>query len=311
MHCSHHLTRWLSFPLRHWFVAAALCLSANTSMGSDTIKKIADSKTIVIAFIGGLSDSAAPFAMVEPGGQVKGYAIELCNRIADGIREELHLSELKVKYWPVNVNNRVDALLDNKADLECSVTTNTAERRKKVAFTIPHFFTSVRMLVRADSSIREWSDLQNHKIVVQKGNGMVNMINQRTLVGSLAESITEMLSTQECLDMLDQRKADAFVMDEVLLHAAVRRHTADPGKYLVTGTPLSVEAYAIMMRKDDPAFKQMVDRQMAKLAYRGDIKKIYDRWFMPPALQQKSLLNMPMSHLLRDLLRYPSDKVSN
>jgi len=77
--------------------------------------------------------------MVEPGGQVKGYAIELCNRIADGIREELRLSELKVKYWPVNVNNRVDALLDNKADLECSVTTNTAERRKKVAFTIPHF----------------------------------------------------------------------------------------------------------------------------------------------------------------------------
>lgn len=311
MHCTYSLPHWLSLSWLRCVLAVVLCLSANTGMGADTIKKIIDSKTIVIAFMGGLSDSTAPFSMVDPGGQVKGYAIELCNRIADGIREELHLNELKVKYWPVNVNNRVDALLDNKADLECSVTTNTAERRKKVAFTIPHFFTSVRMLVRADSSIREWSDLQNHKIVVQKGNGMVSMINQRTLVGSLAESITELLSTQECLDMLDQRKADAFVMDEVLLHAAVRRHTADPGMYLVTGTPLSVEAYAIMMRKDDPAFKQLVDRQMAKLAYRGEIKKIYDRWFMQPAQHQKNLFNMPMSHLLRDLLRYPSDKVAN
>jgi len=139
---------------------------------------------------------------------------------------------------------------------------------------------------------------------------MVNMINQRTLVGSLAESITEMLSTQECLDMLDRRKADAFVMDEVLLHAAVMRHTTDPGKYLITGTPLSVEAYAIMMRKDDPAFKQMVDVRWQSWRIAATSRK-----FMIAGSchrrAAKNLFNMPMSHLLRDLLRYPSDKVTN
>ena len=110
--------------------------------------------------------------------------------------------------------------------------------------------------------------------------------------------------------MLEQGLADAFVMDEVLLHGT-RENAANPEKFAIRGTPLSVEPYAIMLRKDDPDFKKMVDVQMAKLAVSGEIFRLYNRWFMQPLGPEGRVMNLPMSYLLRDSLRYPTDKIAN
>ncbi|ASU38448.1 amino acid ABC transporter substrate-binding protein [Herbaspirillum sp. meg3] len=276
---------------------------------SDTLKRIQESRTVVVAFMG-IIDNISPFVLIEPDGAVSGYANDICLKIVQGIKQEMKLPHLKVQFLPVTMMTRFSALLDNRADLECSVSTNNADRRKKVSFTIPHFFTSVRMLVRTNSGIKEWSDLRHKRIVTTRGASIIEVINKRSNLGGLDLAIFEQDSDQECMRMLEQGLADAFVMDEVLLHSA-RAAANNPDKLLITGASQSVEPYAIMLRKDDPEFKKMVDKQMAKLAANGELLRLYNRWFMQPVGPEGKSLNMPMSYMLRDSLRYPTDKITN
>ncbi|WP_240475686.1 amino acid ABC transporter substrate-binding protein [Herbaspirillum rhizosphaerae] len=264
---------------------------------------------MVVAFMG-VVDNLSPFVLIEPDGEVSGYSIDICLKIVQGIRQEMKLPTLKVQFFPVNMDTRFSALLNNRADLECSVSTNNAERRKKFSFTIPHFFTSVRMLVRMNSGIKDWSDLRNKRIVTTKSTGITDIVTKRSNIVALNLSITELDSDQECVRMLEQGLADAFIMDEILLYGA-RASANNPDKLVITGVSLSVEPYAIMFRKDDPEFKKMVDRQMAKLVASGEIVRLYNRWFMQPIGPDRRSLNMPMNYMLRDSLRYPTDKITN
>jgi glutamate/aspartate transport system substrate-binding protein len=99
-------------------------------------------------------------------------------------------------------------------------------------------------------------------------------------------------------------------MDDVLLYS-LKAESKNPADFQIIGEPLSVEPYSIMFRKGDPAFKKIVDAEMLKLVHDGDIYKIYDRWFMKPIPPKNANLKMPMSFLLRDSLRFPSDQLGD
>ena len=75
-------------------------------------------------------------------------------RVAEAVRTKLGLKAIAVEYLKVTPADRIAAIVDRRADLECGSTTNNAERRQKVAFTVPHFVTGARYLVRADADRR-------------------------------------------------------------------------------------------------------------------------------------------------------------
>ena len=110
--------------------------------------------------------------------------------------------------------------------------------------------------------------------------------------------------------MIEQGRADAFPMDDVLLYS-LRSSAKDPAALAIVGDPLSVEPYAIMLRKDDADFKKIVDREMLRIIAEGEIHRLYDRWFMRPVGLKGINMNMPMGYLLRESLRFPTDKVAN
>jgi glutamate/aspartate transport system substrate-binding protein len=296
------------------FLASALsaifCITPGAQADSDTLGKIRKNQTLVIAFVGVVSNGRSPFARIAEDGKVEGYAIDICTRIAEGIKRDLKLPALKIEFLPVNAQSRFDAVIENKADLECSVTTNNAERREKVAFTVPHFFTSVRMLVRKNSGIRDWPDLRDRKAATTRGTAIVKIINARNDARALNVRIDESGSDAEAAWALEKGRVDAFVMDEVLLISSLG-FMEHPEDFEIVGAPLSVEPYCIMMRKDDPAFRQLVGREMAKMAHDGEIRRLYQKWFMRPIGSRQVSMDVPMNYLLRDSLLYPSDKVLN
>jgi len=210
----------------------------------------------------------------------------------------------------VTPSNRVAAITEGKADLECGSTTNNAERRKQVSFTIPHFFASTRMLVRIDSGIKNWPDLKDKKVVTTKGTTTVKLLNDRDKVRGLNLRLLEGNDHKESFVMVEKFQADAFSMDDVLLFG-LRANSSAPEKFAVVGDALSTEPYAIMLRKDDPAFKELLDREMARMMNDGEVTKLYDKWFKKPIPPNNANLNMPMGFLLRDNLRFPSDKVAD
>jgi glutamate/aspartate transport system substrate-binding protein len=239
-----------------------------------------------------------------------GFAVDLCLKIAEAIRNELKLKQLNIVYLKVNSENRFSALVDGKIDLECGSTTNNAARRKLVAFTIPHFIATARMAVRSNSRINNWADLRGKRVVVTKGSTTVQLMADRDKVRSLGMVMLEGRDHAESFSLLENGEADAFPMDDVLLYG-FRANTKNPNGFLIVGDPLSAEPYAIMMRKDDKSFKLLVDREMGRLIRDGELTKSYDKWFRRPIPPRNANLNMPMGYMLRESLRYPTDKVAD
>lgn len=286
--------------------AACLCATAAFAQAGDTLSKIRETQTIIIAH----REASMPFSYLDGNKKPIGYAVDLCLKIADAVRRELKLQNLNIRYLPVTPSTRIPAIMEGQADLECGSTTNNAERRKQVAFTIPHFVAAARMVVLTDSGIRNWSDLRDKRVVTTKGTTAVKLLNDRDKVRSLGLNLIEGRDHAESFSMVEKGEAEAFPMDDVLLFG-LRANAQNPNGFVVVGDALSAEPYAIMLRKDDVPFKALVDREMGRLIHDGEIYKLYDKWFKSPIPPKGINMNMPMGHLLRDVLRFPTDKVGD
>jgi ABC-type amino acid transport substrate-binding protein len=285
-------------------VIALLC--GGVAIAGDTLEKIRDTQTVKI----GYREASLPFSYLDQNKKPVGYAIDLCLKVVDAIRRELKLKQVIIVYFPVTSANRFSALNEGKVDLECGSTTNNAERRKIVAFTIPHFVATVRMLVRSSSGIANWADLQGKRVVTTKGTTTVQLMNDRDKVRALGLVLLDGRDHAESFGKVESGEADAFPMDDVLLFG-LRANAKSPNGFLIVGDSLSAEPYAIMMRKDDAQFKKAVDREMGRLINDGDLAKLYDKWFEQPIPPKRVNLKMSMSYLLRDTLRFPTDKVGD
>jgi glutamate/aspartate transport system substrate-binding protein len=258
----------------------------------------------------GYRDASIPFSYVTGDGQPLGYAVDLCLRLADSIKSRLRLPRLDVLYVPVDPKTRIPALIDGKIDLECGSTTNNSERRKQVAFTIPHYISGSRILVRSDSGIRGLDDLKGRTVVTTRGTTSVNLLKAADESRLLHMNVIEASDHAAAFAMVDTGKADAFVMDDVLLFS-LRSTSAHPEKFKIVGQYLSIEPYAIMFRKDDPEFKKVIDATMADIINSYQINGIYDKWFLSPIPPKGTNLELPISYLLRDSFKFPSDKVGD
>jgi ABC-type amino acid transport substrate-binding protein len=299
------MNRSVNRPALAGLVLFACCFGVSASH-ADTLGKIRQTHTITIAH----RDASVPFSYVDDDKKPVGYAVDLCLKIADAVRRELKLPQLNVEYLPVTSSNRIPAIVDGKADLECGSTTNNAERRKQVAFTIPHFVATVRMAVRTDSGISNWSDLRNKRVVTTKGTTTVKLLTERDKVRALDLKLIEGSDHAESFSKVEKGEAEAFPMDDVLLYG-LRANAKDPSRFIVVGDPMSTEPYAIMLRKDDASFKALVDREMGRIIHDGELIKLYDKWFRKPIPPKNVNMNMPMSYLLRDIMRFPTDKVGD
>lgn len=286
--------------------AAALCLVMASTHAGDTLSRIRETQTITIAH----REASLPFSYLDANKKPIGYAIDLCLKIADAVRRELKLGQLNIQYLPVTPTTRIPAIVEGKADLECGSTTNNAERRKQVAFTIPHFVAAARMVVRTDSGIKNWSDLRDKRVVTTKGTTTVKLLTDRDKVRALGLKLIEGRDHAESFGMVEKGQAEAFPMDDVLLFG-LRANAPKPDDFVVVGDALSAEPYAIMLRKDDAPFKTFVDREMGRIINDGDIYKLYDKWFRHPIPPKGLNMNMPVGHLLRDTFRFPTDKVGD
>ena len=250
-------------------------------------------------------ESSVPFSFVD-GGKPVGYAVDLCKRVAEAVRTKLGLKTLAVEFVKVTPADRIPVIVERRADLECGSTTNNAERRQKVAFTVAHYVTGARYLVRADSEIGDLQGFQGKKLVSTTGTTPLKAIVQANKERLLGITIVEAPDHARAVEMVEKGEADGFAMDDVLLYG-LRAGRPDPSKLKVVGKFLTVEALAIMMSKDDPEFKQIVDDEMKRLVASREAYSLYDRWFTQPIPPKNAPLNIPMTYLLKDLWKYPTD----
>ena len=253
---------------------AAATAPAPAPVAVDTLKRIRETQTLLI----GVRESSVPFSFIDAQKQPQGYSVDLCLRVADAVKSELKMPKLDVKFVPVTSSSRIPALLEGKIDLECGSTTNTRDRQKQVAFAYTTFVAGIKMLAKKSSNVASIEDLRGKSIVVTKGTTSEKMMKAMNDERVLKMKIIESPDHGESFKTVDEGNALAFPMDDVLLYGLISK-SKKPDDYAVVGKYLSVEPYAIMMRKDEPAFEKIVNRALIDLFQSGEIRRVYAKWF--------------------------------
>ena len=268
-----------------------------------TLEKVKQSGAITLAY----RESSIPFSYLDDKQQPVGYAMDLCMKIVDAVKAELKMPNLKVAYQPVTSANRIPLLQNGTIDLECGSTTNNLERQKQVAFTITHFLTANRYVSKKSSNIKSIDDLKGKTIVSTSGTTNIKQATELNTSKNMGMNIIPANGHPEAFQMVETGRAVAFVMDDILLYTLVAQ-ARSPGDYVISSDALSLpEPYGIMLRRDDPAFKKVVDNAMTQIYKSGEINKIYEKWFTRPVPPKGINYNVPMSAQFKNLVASPSD----
>lgn len=285
---------------------ALILLFAAEANAADTLARIKERKTIIIAH----REASIPISYLSEDSKPIGYAIDICSKVVERIKRELKLPQLSVSYLLVNPSNRLSAIQEGRADFECGTTANTAERRKQVAFSIPYFFSATRLLTPTNSSIKNWADLAQKRVVVVRGSLASSLLRQQAQLKLSELKIIETSTSRAAFEILQDAQADAIVSEEVVL-AGLRASAEDVSQWKIVGNNIGIEAQTIMLAMDDPTLKALIDKEIARMINEGELSKLYEKWFMQPLPTTSVNYALPMSFLLRDSLRFPTDKVLN
>jgi len=282
---------------------AALPPAARADALTGTLKKIKDNNRIVL----GVRDTAPPFSYLDQNQKVVGFAVDICLKIADAVKRELKMPGLEVAMEFVNSSSRIPLMTNGTTDLECGTTTNNTERKKQVDFTNTHFLTATRFISRKDQKIGKLDDLRGKAVSSVAGSTNILMLIKANNERKLGINVIAAKDVPEGFLLVETGRAAAFVMDDVQL-SVVAAQSKDPAAYVISDETLSnPEPYGIMLRREDPAFKAVVDRATADLYRSPEIMTIYETWFLKPVPPRGLTYNIRLSTALRWAFENPSD----
>jgi glutamate/aspartate transport system substrate-binding protein len=284
--------------------AAAQTATAPANMGP-TLNKIAGAGVLYAAH----REAALPFSYVGSGAadaQVYGYSWELCQHVARAVNERLG-REIRMVPVVVSANSRIMMVKVGMADLECGATTNNVARQKQVAFSNTIYVAEVRLMVRKDSGIKRIADLANKRVVTTLGTTADRLIKQAALANNITMQYLMGRNHAESMGMIVRGEADAYVGDDAII-AGERAKASMNDQLVFLDEVLATEPYGIMLPKDDPQFKKLVDDVIGGLMQSGEFARIYDKWFINPIPPTGINLQMPMTDKLKAAIANPNDR---
>ncbi len=270
---------------------ACFCAAASQA---DTLSRIRESREFRL----GHRQSSVPFSYVANNGAPVGYTVDICQKVYERVKAELKLPDLKLKYVLVQPSDRIQAVKENRIDLECGSTTHTADRATQVDFSYSIFFAGIRFLARKSSNLRDWQDLRGKSIAVTEKTTSETLLTTMNQQRNLEMKVVLVKDHAEGFRRMQQRETDAVVNDDALLFGLINNSTA-PNDFDFVGKHLSVEPYAIMSAKGDAAMTAAIDATIVGLFRSGEIRQIYAKWF------ERGTYALPMSSYMRENLKIP------
>jgi glutamate/aspartate transport system substrate-binding protein len=283
----------------------ALALPALALAQTSTLDKIKQNGSMTLAY----REASIPFSYLDDKAQPTGFGFEICEKIAERVKTATGRADMKKQYQAVTSANRIPLLVNGTIDIECGSTTNNSERAKQVSFSINYFYTGTRFLVKSGTHIDKLKDLAGKTVVSTTGTTNYQILRRLNEEQNLGINLIGAKDHAESALLVETGRAAAFGMDDILLYG-LRAAARDPNSLQVVGEPIQVEPYAIMVRKDDPAFEKLVDDTLAGMMKSGEFETLYKKWFQSPIPPKGINLNAPMSKELKDNLTALSDKPS-
>ena len=264
-------------------VAVIALMAAGRPAVADTIDLLKQRKVIYL----GVRADQPPFSSIGADGVPTGYSVSLCGEIVQALRDSQNIPDLGSKYVTVSAESRFDDLSAGRIDLLCEGTSITTQRMQKYEFTLQTWVSGVGLMTRSDLNIGNIKDLEGRKVGVvgsTSTEGLVRAALQRLLIG--AEVITFANHNTATRALLD-KKIDAYFGDRDTL-AVMRRQTKDPGQLKITEESLSLEPYAMAIRRGDDRLRLVANLTLARLYRTGKIQQILSTYF--PGAEPSPLL---------------------
>ncbi|MBK6928485.1 MAG: amino acid ABC transporter substrate-binding protein [Comamonadaceae bacterium] len=289
---------------KHLIAFAVMALAAGGAMAqaNDTIAKVKASGSVTM----GVRDSSGALSYTLGDGKYAGYHVELCQRIIANL-EKAAGKKLEVKYQSVTSQNRIPLVQNGTVDIECGSTTNNATRQKDVAFADTTFVEEVRIAVKASSGITSIAQLNGKNVATTTGTTSVQTLRKNERASGIDFKEIFGKDHADSFLLLESGRAEAFVMDGSILAGNIA-NAKNPADFKIVGEILSVEPIAIMLRKDDPAFKKLADDTLKDLMKSGEIQKIYEKWFVQPIPPKNVRVGLPASESTKAAWANPNDK---
>ncbi|WP_367394233.1 amino acid ABC transporter substrate-binding protein [Pseudomonas sp. X4] len=286
---------------------ALLLAVASTAVSAEeltgTLKKIKDTGVVTIGF----RDSSLPFSYLDENQKPVGYAVDICLKVVDELKEKLQVPSLQTKFNPVTSASRIPLIANGTVDMECGSTFNTVERQNQVAFANTYFLTANRFVSKKSSNLNTIADLAGQTVVSTSGTANIQELSMTNVARKLGIKIVAANDHAEAFLMLDTGRASAFVMDDILL-ASLVAGSRNPSDYSISSEAFSApQPYAIMIRRGDQQFKGFVNEATAKLYQSTQMQEIYNKWFNQPIPPRGLNLGVQLSPALAKAFKTPSD----
>jgi glutamate/aspartate transport system substrate-binding protein len=268
-----------------------------------TLKKIKESGTITI----GHRDSSIPLSYLDDKLQPVGFSIDLCKQVVDAVKTKLGMPGLKVAYNPVTSATRIPLVANGTVDIECGSTANMTSRQKQVGFSYTFFVPQFKWIARSSGAIKSADDLRGKTVAVTAGTNTAIFVNKMNSEEKLGLTIMPGKDHAESFLLVETGRASAWMEDDVLI-AGFRANAKSPADFKLLDKAYPSDPYALMMRRDDPQLKALVDETLAALMRSGEFAKLYARWFESPIPPRGINIQLPMSDALKAAVKEPNDR---
>jgi glutamate/aspartate transport system substrate-binding protein len=296
------LLKLISIFILAFIIALPTIATSQADVSGLVARKIKDSGVIII----GVQENSVPFSYKDDRQLYVGYSVDLCKKLAEGIRQEIGLDNLAIRFLPVTSSSRIPLIANGTIDLVCGSTTNNLERQKLVAFAPTMYVAAGRIMVKKSLDVYSLDDLKNKTLGLITGGSITKSINQTNNAHNLNIKIIYSSDANDLFLMLNNGRINAIATDDSIL-AGLIANSNNPDDYVILDQILSVEPYAIMMPLGDANFKKLVTDILTKIYQSNQIKVIYDRWFLSAIPPKGANLNIPMSKELKAVLDNPTD----
>ena len=253
-----------------------------------TLAKVHNSGKITLGF----REFSIPFSYLSARDEPIGYSVDLCRAIVEAIGEVVG-REIEIEWKLVTSASRMDMVTSGGIDLECGSTTSNAERSKHVAFSPIIFIAGTKLMVKRNSPIKSFRDLQNKVVAVTAGTTNEKTMQNLQRKFGLNYGLAVGKDHEDTLALLLDNKAHAFATDDALLNSMIVRRKLQK-EYMVVGEFLSYDPYGIMFRKDDPMLARVVTATIHAMGKAQELDRVYNKWFMQ-RLPSGERLDMPPS----------------
>ena len=248
-----------------WFVVAisAALLTPATADRLDDVK--ARGKLIV-----GVSDTTPPFSFKRPGESATiGYDIDIVRAVARRLG-------VAVETVSLSGAERIPLIQQGKIDFAATSMTRTPERLRDVDFSYIYFVTPHAVIVKKSSGITSVHQLAGRK---------ASSASTSTAGGNLKEAepgvnIVYVRDYSIAFAALKDGSVDAFPTDESVLRAIVQQD-GHPDDYLFLSDFTKSRNVGFALKKDEPRFKDAINRALLDVESSGEAVKIFEAWFGP------------------------------